>query len=211
MTERKATKQIILDEALSLFSIKGYDGVTVADIANAVGIKASSLYKHYRSKQDIFDSILAEMAVRYKEIANGLGIDGSIPEKDVTRYSSMNRDTLIQSGAALFLYFLHDDYARKLRHMLTIEQYKNPMASKLFVEQYMDSPIVYQSDVFKAFMKQNIMKSLDPKIAAMHFYAPIYLMLCLCDTCPDREGEALELIGQHITQFSTLYMTGIDA
>ncbi len=50
MTENKGTKQIVLDKALSLFAISAYEGVTVADIANAVGIKAPSLYKHYKSK-----------------------------------------------------------------------------------------------------------------------------------------------------------------
>ena len=50
------TKQKILNEALTLFSEKGYSAVYVSDIADAVGIKAPSLYKHYKSKQEIFDS-----------------------------------------------------------------------------------------------------------------------------------------------------------
>ena len=50
------TKQKILAEALSLFSEKGYSAVYVGEIAEAVGIKAPSLYKHYKSKQDIFNS-----------------------------------------------------------------------------------------------------------------------------------------------------------
>ena len=45
------TKQRILREALRLFSQKGYDAVSVEQNANAVGIKAPSLYKHYKSKQ----------------------------------------------------------------------------------------------------------------------------------------------------------------
>ena len=49
------TKQRILLEALRLFSRKGYDAVSVEQIADAVGVKAPSLYKHYKSKQDIFD------------------------------------------------------------------------------------------------------------------------------------------------------------
>lgn len=204
--EKKNTKQIILDEALSLFAVNGYDGVTVTDIADAVGIKASSLYKHYQSKQEIFDSILAKTADQYGEMAGQLGIDGNIPEKDAAQYSGMSIDTLVQAGTAMFMYFLRDDYARKLRRMLTIEQYKNGAASKLYTEQYVDSPIVYQSSVFKAFMEQGIMKSMDPKIAAMHFYSPMFLMLCLCDNDPEREPEALEFIRRHITGFRKLYM-----
>ena len=51
-------------EALNLFSVKGYDPVSVRDIAYAVGIKESSLYNHFKNKQDIFDSILREYTGR---------------------------------------------------------------------------------------------------------------------------------------------------
>ncbi|MGH4117400.1 TetR/AcrR family transcriptional regulator [Clostridium sp.] len=40
------TKERILDETLTLFSKNSYDGVSVKDIPNAVGVKDSSLYKH---------------------------------------------------------------------------------------------------------------------------------------------------------------------
>ena len=45
------TKKKILDVALTLFSEKGYGNVYVGQIAEGVGIKAPSLYKHYKSKQ----------------------------------------------------------------------------------------------------------------------------------------------------------------
>jgi len=206
--EKRNTKKIILDEALELFSKSGYDGVTVADIAAAVGIKAASLYKFYKSKQDIFDSILMKAADGYKEQTYRLGIDGLNYETDLPRYADMELDMLIQKGTSLFLYFLHDETARKLRRMLTIEQYKNPVASNLLIGQYIDAPLGYQGALFKAFMEQGIMKNLKSNIAAAHFYAPIYLMLSLCDNCPDREQESLDFIRCHITQFKSLYMIG---
>ena len=55
------TKERILDEALTLFSEKGYTNVFVGEIAERVGIKAPSLYKHYKNKQAIFDAIIGEM------------------------------------------------------------------------------------------------------------------------------------------------------
>ena len=55
------TKHKILDEALTLFSEKGFANVFVNEIAERVGIKAPSLYKHYKSKQAIFDAIIDEM------------------------------------------------------------------------------------------------------------------------------------------------------
>jgi AcrR family transcriptional regulator len=59
------TKHRILDEALTLFSEKGYANVYVSDIAERVGIKAPSLYKHYRNKRAIFDAIIDEMIEIY--------------------------------------------------------------------------------------------------------------------------------------------------
>ena len=52
------TKQRILEKSLELFSTKGYDAVSVGEIAKAVGIKAPSLYNHFPSKQAIFDAIV---------------------------------------------------------------------------------------------------------------------------------------------------------
>ena len=56
-----STKEKILLEALTLFSKNSYDAITVNQIAQIVGIKAPSLYKHYRSKQEIFDAIILKM------------------------------------------------------------------------------------------------------------------------------------------------------
>lgn len=204
----KNTKQVILEKALELFSVQGYEGVSVVDIADAVGIKAASLYKHYKGKQDIFDSIITEMSERYQSFTSQIGIEGIDPVNAADQYINTDEEELIKVGTRLFLYYLHDEYAAKFRKMLTVEQYKNPMASKLYVEQYIDSPLSFQSVIFEMFMKQNYMKTANPKIVAMHFYAPIFLMLSLCDNCPDRESEALEQIRQHIIQFSRFYMAG---
>jgi len=204
--EKRDTKQIILDEALELFSTKGYDGVTVADIADAVGIKAASLYKHYKSKQELFDSILVIAAEKYKEMAGQLGIDGNAYENDVDTFAIMSLDTLIQAGTTLFLYFLHDNYTKKLRRMFTIEQYRNPSAAKLLTLQYNDSPLQYQSALFQAFINMGKMKHNNANIAAIQFYSPIYLLLCQCDKYPEREQEALDCIKQHIIQFNSAYM-----
>ena len=56
--KRINTREIILKNALSLFAKKGYDAVSVAQIADETGIKAPSLYKHFKSKEDIFKSII---------------------------------------------------------------------------------------------------------------------------------------------------------
>lgn len=205
---KQNTKQIILDEALTFFSINGYDGVTVADIAKAVGIKASSLYKHYKNKQDIFDSIISEIELRYTSFTAQIGIEGTDPQKAVGQYIGISNDALINIGTSMFKYFLHDEYELKFRRMMTIEQYRNPAVAKLYAEKYIDSAIAFQTAIFEGLIKHNMMRNVDAKIAAMHFYSPIYISLCLCSSLPDREDMALETITQHIIQFGKLYMIG---
>lgn len=61
------TKQRILEKSLELFSAKGYDAVSVGEIAKAVGIKAPSLYNHFPSKQAIFDAIVESTAAHYEK------------------------------------------------------------------------------------------------------------------------------------------------
>ena len=62
------TKQRILEKSLELFSTKGYDAVSVGEIAKAVGIKAPSLYNHFPSKQAIFDAILETTSAHYQKV-----------------------------------------------------------------------------------------------------------------------------------------------
>ena len=137
------TKQRILDEALTLFSEKGYANVFVGEIAERVGIKAPSLYKHYKSKQAIFDAIIEEMHRRFLEQAKLLNIQGNNPKADAEIYRGLPEDELVRLGINLFLYQLHDDYTKRIRKLLTIEQFHNKELADTYMRQYMDDPMQY--------------------------------------------------------------------
>lgn len=199
------TKQKILKEALTLFSEKGYSAVYVKDIAEAVGIKAPSLYKHYKSKKDIFNAILNEIESNYNKQTAGLNMNGSDPTKDASVFLTASEDDLVKMGIGLFQFFLHDDYASKLRKMLTVEQFHNSELSNLYSKQYIDDPLSYQSSIFLLISASGAFKNVKPNIMALHFYAPIYMLLTVCDRQPEREKEALQLIKEHIRQFNYIY------
>ena len=57
------TKELILKNALDMFAKSGYDSVSIRDIACKVDIKESSIYYHFKNKQDILDSLV----VRYED------------------------------------------------------------------------------------------------------------------------------------------------
>lgn len=199
------TKSQILDAALSLFAEKGYHSVSVAQIADAVGIKAPSLYKHYKSKRDIFDAILLEMQIRYETQANNLNMNGSNATDDAAIFSSVSEESLIQMGIGLFTYFLHDDYVCRFRKMLTIEQFHDTELAALYTKQYTDDPLSYQSHILSMLGACGLFRPANADVMALHFYAPLYLLLTLCDREPEREPEALLLLEQHIKQFNQIY------
>lgn len=199
------TKKKILDVALTLFSEKGYGNVYVGHIAEGVGIKAPSLYKHYKSKQDIFDAILKEMRNRYNQEVSYLNITGSDSEADGIMFADISEDELVKLGMGLFHFFLHDEYECKFRKMLTIEQFSNPELAKLFSDQYINGPLTYQTGLFQMILMQGKMKKEEEGIMALQFYSPIYLLLTLCDREPHREEEMLQLLEKHIRQFNRMY------
>ena len=68
------TKDRITEEALTLFAEKGYKGTSVKNIADAVGIKDASLYNHFKSKQEIFDSIVELIMTHISGLSETLGM-----------------------------------------------------------------------------------------------------------------------------------------
>ena len=170
------TKQRILDEALTLFSERGYANVFVNDIAEKVGIKAPSLYKHYKNKQAIFDAIIDEMSSKFEQQAQALSINGTNPTADAEVYRSMDEDHLIKLGNDLFAYFLHDSYTKRFRKMLTLEQFKDKDLARVYSEQYFDRPLSYQGMLLGLLAAQGLLVTENVPIMTLHFYL---FYLCL--------------------------------
>ena len=199
------TKQRILDEALTLFSEKGYANVFVGDIAERVGIKAPSLYKHYKNKRAIFDAIVELMNTRFAEQAKALNINGTDAAADSKIYQNMSEDNLLVLGRQLFLYYLHDDYNRKFRKMLTLEQFHDKELAKVYSKIYVDDPLSYQRMLLGMVAQAGLLHTDNVEIMTLHFYAPIYYLLTICDREPEREEEMLGKLDEHIRQFDRIY------
>ena len=199
-----STKEKLRIKALHLFASYGYDAVSVAQIAKAVGIQAPSLYKHYASKEDIFHAIIKEMEQRYAQHAAKLHINGTDAETDMMLYEQITDDQLVDMGLHMFSYFLHDEYESSFRKMLNMERYHNKQLADLFQKQYFEDAIAYQTMIFQHLMQAKILKPGNPKTTAIQFYAPIFLLLELCDSRAAFEREAIALLQEHIRQFLKL-------
>ena len=132
-------------------------------------------------------------------------MNGNDAGEDASIFATVSEDTLVQMGIGLFQFFLHDDYASKFRKMLTIEQFHDNDLSRLYSKQYVDDTLSYQTSIFTLISISGVFKNVKPNIMALHFYAPIYMLLTVCDRQPEREKEALQLIEEHIRQFNFIY------
>lgn len=203
--EKRNTKQAILEEALNLFSVHGYDGVSVKDIANAVGIKDSSLYKHYKSKKEIFETLLDGMNKRFEETVAFYRLPQGEIEKVSREYGENNLDWLKKAVDAIFLFFAGDEYATKFLHLLMIEQYKNNAAARLFEEWFIDGALSFQTALFGQMMQEGYFRQADPRAVATQFYGPILLLIFMYDSKPEKQDEALGLLHHHIEEFVKNY------
>ncbi|MDD3240605.1 MAG: TetR/AcrR family transcriptional regulator [Lachnospira sp.] len=202
----ETTKDRIIYESLRLFAEKGFDGVSMREIAAAVGMKAASLYSHFKGKEAIYTSIVDTMKSRYNDEVMNLQIDGNDPSADVKVYEQISSEQLYGIGRELFVYFVHDEYTRMYRKMLTIGQFQNEMIAQEYSRQYYDEAITYQRQLFTMLAQMGNFKDADYEVMALHFYAPIYTMITICDRQPEREDEMLELLRKHIEQFVKVYV-----
>ncbi len=194
------TKENILHAALRLFARDGYEAASVSDIAGELGITKGALYKHYRNKRDIFDSIVermyridAERAKRY-----------DVPEETFDASPSAYRNTAVDHIRAFieaqFHFLTEDEFARDFRKMLTLEQYRNPEMAELYQKCFARGPVNYMEDLFREMMEQGVWRTSDPKQLAIEFYAPFYLLISISDAAPDK-SEAAKLLAEHVDRF----------
>ena len=195
------TKQKILLESLRLFSQRGYDAVGVEQIATAVGIKAPSLYKHYRSKQDIFDAIFEETARRYEAFTDTISVHVQNSEQDAKMFEEITADDLVAKVRSLIDYSLHDEYVSMFRRMMTIEQFRSPELSELYSQRYVNQIHDYHSGLFTKMIAAGVLVEEDPGILAMMYDAPILVLLGECDRHPEKEEECMKKLEAHVRLF----------
>ena len=195
------TKQRILREALRLFSQKGYDAVSVEQIADAVGIKAPSLYKYYKSKQDIFDAIFEETAKRYGAFTKSISGHMTNSAQDLQVFSAITADALVEKVKSLISYSLHDEFVSQFRRMMTIEQFRSPELSALYSQRYVAQIQNYHKGLFQRMIAAGVMVDEDPDLLAMMYDSPILILLGECDRHPEKEQQIMGTPEDHARLF----------
>ena len=186
--KNETTKQRILTEAVKLFSKEGYEAVSVDQIAKAVGIKAPSLYKHYKSKRDIFDSVLRIMERRDGERATACSLPEGTAEAMPEAYDRSSIEDLIAFSKQQFRYWTEDEFASSFRKMLTVEQYRSVEMNGLYQQYLGTGPLNYVADL------------LGSQTEALAFYGPMYLLYSVCDDTDDK-ASVFALLDAHFERW----------
>ena len=202
--KQEDTKQKILDKALALFSSQGYDAVSVGEIAQAVGIKAPSLYNHFPSKQAIFDALVESVAAQYTRDTDQISIHVQNAPQDIPVFTAITEDALFDKVRQIFEYSLHNETIRRFRRMMTIEQFRSPELAALYSRRYVGRVLDYHAGIFRALIAAGEICPEDPDTLAMLYVAPVLTLIGICDRQPEREGECLEKLRQHVTLFFRL-------
>ena len=201
------TKEKITEEALTLFAEKGYKGTSVKNIADAVGIKDASLYNHFKSKQEIFDSIVELIMKHISGLSETLGLP-QYDKQDASVsgfYKKLDLEGIKDLSKKSFVFYLTDPYISKFWRIAHMEQYANPRIYTMFRKIFMKDAISYQEQLFKEMMEQDIFYQGDAKAAAISFYSPIYLLLSMYSDQPEHQEEALEILDRQIEEFFRIY------
>lgn len=195
------TKVNILHTALRLFARDGYEAASVSDIAGALGMTKGALYKHYKNKREIFNSIVERMYQVDAERAKTYEVPEETFARSPSAYRQVAMDKIKIFIKAQFHFWTEDEFASSFRKMLILEQYRNPEIMELYQKCLLSGPISYMEDVFREMMEEHSAWSKsDPKQLALAFYAPFYLLLSMSDATSDKK-EAAELLATHIERF----------
>lgn len=199
-----STKETILLTALRLFAIKGYDAVSVSEIAGALGMTKSALYKHYKNKRALFDSIFDYVCQLDVARAQQAGV----PEKEYSEapetFVGITQESLIHYMTAQFRYWTEDEIACNFRKMLTLEQYKSQEMNNLYQKVLVRGPLEYIESILSDMLKNHPNATYSAKELAIAFHAPFYLLLSLMDAT-SQQSERLRLTESYINHLNTFF------
>ena len=173
-------KEEILIVALHLFARDGYEAVSVSQIAGELDMTKGALYRHYKSKRDIFDCIVQRMEQQDGEQARENEVPEESIEKTPEEYQNISLDDFVEYSKSMFEYWTVDDFASSFRKMLTIEQFRSEEMQNLYQQYLVSGPTEYVKDLFEN------MEIKNPEENAVKFYANMFFYYSMYDGSADK-------------------------
>lgn len=194
------TREKILMTALHLFARDGYEAVSVSTIAGELGMTKGALYKHYKNKRDIFDSIVERMYQIDSERAEKYEVPQVKYEILPEAYKNQSLEKIMDFTIAQFIFWTEDDFASDFRRMLTLEQYRNTEMAELYSQCVAAGPVAYMEDLFRELILSGILKEDNPGQLAVEYYAPLFLLISMFDKTGESK-EYVEILRKHTERF----------
>ena len=162
------TTRRILDTAADLFAHKGFDGVSVRELAEKAGIRESSVYNHFKSKSDILEALFNEFI---KEVPLSRPSD-----------SELDKLLLIMGPEEVFkniLFHVGEHVCGTLANIAMIiydEQLKSERAARMYYRYMVREPADYYERLINKMIERKMVKPVDARIFAEQ-YNYVSLML----------------------------------
>ena len=192
----KNTKEKLLEAAIELFSVKGYSGTGVDEIAESIGLKGPNLYKYYKGKSDLLNEIVKKADEVYEK-----GLGDTLKSFDTITCAKDLKDITLQTVS----FTIDNEMGKKMRRIYSIEQFRSEMLSDLATRHQLTNMADLHEKLFKRLIKEGVMVKGDAKIYALEFVAPVTLMIQLSDRNPNQKDYAIKTIKKHINVFTERY------
>ena len=194
------TKEKILDVSMDLFAQKGFKEVTMREIAKEVGIKASSLYKHYENKDDILSSIFALFREKIGQTA--------FPKEALQQYiGAVSPETYLNEAFALFKQVMWAPLTVKIAKIITIEQQRNRSVREFFMRELIEKPNRTLQYVFDLMIEHGTIEAADTRVLAEEYSA--YIIYLFFEQNFLQDGPNLDEIEKKMAQHNTFYANRI--
>ena len=192
----KDTKERILAAALDMFSQNGYSGTNIRELTASLGLVKSGLYKHFKSKEEIWDTLLDELIAYYETQFGSMEHLPPVPD---------SLEELITMTMRMVSFTVHDETVVKTRKMLTIEQFRDERARELATKYFLTGLKDMFAPLFAGMMDKGLLRRDDPAMLAFAYTAPISALIHLCDREPDKTTEAMAQVEAFSRHFIRIY------
>ena len=177
------TKERILDAALEMFSRNGYAGTNIRELSASLGLVKSGVYKHFESKEAIWNALLDKMIAYYEEHFGSAEHLPPVPE---------TLEELVRMTMQMVNVTVHDERIVMTRKLLSIEQFRDERARNLATKHFLTGLTDMFTRLFRGMMDRGLLRDDDPEMLAFAYIAPISALIHLCDREPEKTEEALK-------------------
>ena len=185
------TKERILEAALEMFSQNGYAGTNIRELSASLGLVKSGVYKHFESKEAIWNTLLDKMITYYAERFGSAEHLPPVPD---------SLEGLVTMTMQMVNFTVHDEKIIMTRKVLTLEQFRDGRARDLATKHFLTGLTEMFTQVFRGMMDKGLLRKDDPEMLAFAYTAPISALIHLCDREPEKTDEAMariEAFSQH--------------